>query len=50
MDRRKVNKPYRIVEIEHGVLGIYREGGGFIVDPSNTLLFNDEVLAIYERL
>ena len=44
------SKPYRLVEIEHGRLGIYRDGGGYIVDPSNTLLFNDEVEAIYARL
>ena len=45
------NTTYRLVEIEHGRLGIYREGiGGYIVDPSDTLFFPDEVMAIYERL
>lgn len=43
-------KPYRLVEINHGRLGIYSEGGDYIVDPADTLLFNDEVLKIYEQI
>jgi len=30
--------------------GIYRPGKGWIVDPSNTLFFNDEVEGIYAKL
>jgi len=30
--------------------GIYKEGGGFIVDPDNTLLFNFEVRRIFDAL
>jgi hypothetical protein len=40
---------YRLIEAEHGCLGIYREGGGYIVRP-DSLFFPDEVEAIYARL
>ena len=41
---------YRLLEVEHGHLGIYKEGGGYVIDPSNTLLFTDEILAVYDNL
>lgn len=31
-------------------LGIYRFGGGYIIDPSTTLMFNDEVENTYNNL
>jgi hypothetical protein len=50
LPRRFFRPAYRLIEIEHGRLGIYREGGGYIVDPSDTLFFSDEVLKIYEQI
>lgn len=44
------NTTYRLVEIEHGRLGIYREGGGYIVDPTFTIFFPDEVKQIWENM
>jgi hypothetical protein len=40
---------YRLVETSNG-LGIYREGGGYIINPNDNLYFQYEIRAIYRRL
>ena len=40
---------YRLVN-SGGQCGIYRVGGGYVVDPNDTLMFNDEVRRVLECL
>jgi hypothetical protein len=40
---------YRLVN-DCGRFGIYSLGYGYIVDPTDTLLFNDEVMEIFKNL
>jgi hypothetical protein len=41
---------YQLVEWDKGRYGIYQFGLYYIVDPSNTMFFPDEVLKLYEYL
>jgi hypothetical protein len=40
----------RLIELPLGRLGIYQDGVGTIVDGQDTMLFIDEIQAIYERM